>query len=169
MTRQHRYDDAFDEDGILKDGRTVRVSMRMRDQMRARDADKSQDAKPAFTDGHNLVDPAAGLRPGYRMPVVQGRSHVHDAYAKADCRARNQYKVRDGATQCPDCDGEGYIDGAECETCYGSGVVSDAKAKTFCSGNEGRRNEDSRSVTRDQAYRDYDQALSSAWQNGRTG
>ena len=40
--------------------------------------------------------------------------------------------------------------------------------KGFGSSNEGHRSEDNRSVTRDQAYRDYDQALSSAWQNGRT-
>jgi hypothetical protein len=54
---------AFDQHGVLKDRCTMRVPTTLRDSMRARDA------KPQFTDGSNIVDSAAGLKPGWRMPV----------------------------------------------------------------------------------------------------
>jgi RecJ-like exonuclease len=96
---------------------------------------------------------------------------VRDAYAKYETSLVNAYRVGDGEAQCPDCDGDGEDDhGETCATCHGRGTVSARERSTGEGfGNEGHRSEDSRSVTRDQAYRDYDQALSSAWQNGRKG
>jgi DNA polymerase IV len=121
-----------------------------------------------ITDG---TDNPLGLhRPGFRIPVVNDRRAVRDAYAKYETGLVNAYRVSDGEAQCPDCDGSGEDDDGEtCATCHGRGTVSASERSSFGSGNEGHRSEDSRSVTRDQAYRDYDQALSSAWQNGRTG
>jgi hypothetical protein len=161
---------ALDHRGILRSGCTMRIPMTMRDALSPlqRSVADTTAHRARVTDG---TDNPFGLhKPGFRIRTGDtSRQVVADAYAKADRQMSNAFKVRDGQIQCPDCDGEGDIDGDECETCHGSGVVSDGKSKKFDSGNEGRRNEDSRSVTRDQAYADYDQALSSAWQNGRTG
>ena len=154
-------DDAFDRHGALRNGFAMCVPTTMRDANTARVTNR-------ITDGRT-TDPMALNRPGFRVPVVNDRRSVVDAYRRYETQISNRYKVHDGETQCWKCFGSGEVNGAECETCHGSGVVSDAKAKNFCSGNESRRNEDSRSVTLDQAYRDYDLALSSACQNGRTG
>ena len=160
--REIEADAAYDRHGTLRNGCTVRVPSTLRD---------SQQAKPQITDGRT-DDPMALHRPGFRVPVVNDRRAVRDAYAKYETRLVNAYRVGDGKT-CPDCGGYGEDDDGEpCATCHGRGTVSASErgtGKGFGNGNEGQRSDGSRSVTRDQAYRDYDQALSSAWQNGRTG
>jgi hypothetical protein len=67
-----RYDDAYDENNVLRDGGRVRVSML------ARDAAMSKH-KPLITDGTNN---RFGLhKPGWRIPTVQDRrAVVRDAY-----------------------------------------------------------------------------------------
>jgi hypothetical protein len=154
ITERH----ALDRHGILKDGCTMRVSMQMRD------------AATKITDGRS-DDPMALHRPGFPIPVVNDRRKVVDAYAKYETSLVNAYRVSDGEAQCPDCDGSGEDDhGETCATCHGRGAVSASELGTGKGfGNEGHRSEDSQSVTRDQAYRDYDLALSSAWKNGSTG
>jgi hypothetical protein len=152
---------ALDGHGALRNGCSMRVPTTMRDAARQ--------ALPLITDGRS-DDPMALHRPGFRVPVVNDRRKVVDAYAKYETGLVNAYRVSDGEAQCPDCDGDGEDnDGETCATCHGRGAVSARERSSFGSGNEGHRSEDSRSVTRDQAYKDYDQALSSAWQNGRTG
>jgi hypothetical protein len=131
---------------------------------------RSNDAKPQFTDGRT-TDPFALQRPGFRIPVVNDRRAVHDAYTADDAYLRNRYKCGDGEQLCEDCDGEGYdADGNQCETCNSSGTVSArerSSGKRFGSTNEAGF--DSRSVnqhdhrTTDQAYRDYDKSISEQW------
>jgi hypothetical protein len=176
----NRTSDHFDDDDkILKDGESLRVSMTTRDSRLsplqrsvAASTGSRQDAKPAFTDGHNLVDPAAGLKPGYRMPTVQDRSRVHDAYDKADRIARNRYKCGDQESVCPDCDGDGDIDGEQCDRCGGDGTVSEADDKSrFGSRNEGgdpdptsdSRTRDQHRQTMDRLYAERDAELANAW------
>ena len=166
MTRAARVSDEFDENNILRDGKSVRVSMQARDAAMSRHRGR-------VTDGRSN-DPMSLHRPGFRVPVVNDRRAVRDAYSQYETGLVNAYRVGDG-TQCPTCFGSGKINGEDCDDCDSSGVMPERKStskgggKGFGGGNEGHRSEDSRSVTRDQAYRDYDQALSSAWQNGRTG
>ena len=116
-----------------------------------------------ITDGR-CTDPTALSRPGFRVLTVSDKRETRDALRSYETRLVNAHRINlnDRQSQCPDCDGDGDIDGEECETCHGSGVVSDAKWKNFGSGNEGRRNEDSK-VTREQAYRDYDLAIVDQW------
>jgi hypothetical protein len=124
-----------DEDKILKDGKRIRISMMMRDS-----AIRDGDAKPQFTDGRT-TDATALHRPGFRVPVVQDRTKVRDAYAADAVYLRNRYKCGDGERLCDDCGGEGYDqDGNVCDTCHGKGVMpvqndggyhTDADAKTF--------------------------------------
>jgi hypothetical protein len=153
---------ALDCHGALRNGCSMRVPTTMRDAARQ--------ALPRITDGRT-DDPMALHRPGFRIPVVNDRRAVRDAYAKYETGLVNAYRVSDGEAQCPDCDGSGEDDDGEtCATCHGRGTVSARERSTGEGfGNEGHRSEDSRSVTRDQAYKDYDLALSSAWKNGRTG
>jgi hypothetical protein len=154
---------ALDDRGILRSGFVMRTMMR--------DSNTTRGAR--FVDGNGN----SGLvlhKPGYRIPTNDSRrSIVEDSYAAYEREITHRYKCGDQEKVCPDCGGDGADeDGDTCQTCNGSGTVSARERSTgegFGSGNEGHRGEDSRSVTRDQAYRDYDQALSSAWQNGRTG
>jgi hypothetical protein len=69
--KKNKYNDAYDDDGILKDGRTVRVSMQMRDATMMHRAN-------SVTDG---TGDSLGLhRPGYR---VIGDTVARDAKANA--------------------------------------------------------------------------------------
>ena len=158
---------ALDRDGTtLRSGFSVRIPTQFRDAAAAK-------PKPLITDGNGNSGPAL-RKPGYRIPTSDSRrSIVENSYVAYEREITHRYKCGDQEKVCPDCDGDGADeDGDTCETCNGSGTVSARERSTgegFASGNEGHRSEDGRSVTRDQAYRDYDQALSSAWQNGRTG
>jgi hypothetical protein len=155
--------EALDSSGVLRSGFSLRVPTMMRDAALS-------GTRNRITDGRS-EDPMALHRPGFRIPVVNDRRAVRDAYAKYETSLVNAYRIGDGEAQCPDCDGSGEDDDGEiCATCHGRGTVSARERSTGEGfGNEGHRSEDSRSVTRDQAYKDYDLALSSAWQNGRTG
>lgn len=159
--------DALHRDGsTLRDGFTARIATQFRDASASRH-------RPLITDGSGNSGLALH-KPGYRIPTNDSRrSIIEDSYAAYEREITHRYKCGDEEKVCPDCGGDGGDEaGDTCETCNGSGTVSARERSTgegFSSGNEGHRSEDSRSVTRDQACRDYDQALSSAWQNGRTG
>jgi hypothetical protein len=165
-SRGHEVDESTAlRNGVLRDSYRVTVPTMFRDSTRG----------ARFVDGSGKpLDLTAGNRPGYRISTDDaGRRHIEESRFRADRAACNQWRCGDGQRVCPDCDGDGEDDDGVCETCGGDGVVESTRkrstGKGFGSGNEGHRSEDIRSVTRGQAYRDYDQALSSAWQNGRTG
>ena len=171
-------DDDFDERGILKDGRSIRVSMQMRDAAMSRSGERrQQQPPPLIIDGRTPNDPTALHRPGFRIRTGDARQSVSDAYAKADRQANHQWKCQDKETLCADCDGEGWIDGKRCDTCGGDGVVqtdderSTSKGGGFGSGNEGDykgtgSDAAARHRARDQAYQSYDHDLARAYRNG---
>jgi hypothetical protein len=162
-------DDDFDERGILKDGRSVRVSMQMRDAAMSRSGERRQ-TSAAITDGRSPNDPTALHRPGFRVRTGDARKPTHEARATADKRAGHQWKCGDKEDLCLDCDGEGYIDGILCDTCGGDGVMperdstSKGAGKGYGSSNEGgyKGTAGNSRTTADQ-YRDYDAALQDAW------
>ena len=136
---------------------------------------RTREAKPQFTDGHSIVDPAAGLKPGWRMPVVQDRSNVRDAYRHYETSLTNAYRVGDG-TQCSECFGSGEgPDGEDCKVCNGTGLMPDERSRTgkggkgFGSTNEGGYNSsdghslDQYRQTMDRLYRERDAELQNAW------
>lgn len=172
--------DALDGN-VLRSGISLRVPMWMADAARRQPGDacvteyghegrlrqnSGQLTCVQITDGRSN-DPMALHRPGFRIPTVNDRRAVHDAYTKADKQAGNRWKCQDNETLCSDCDGEGYDeDGNECKTCHGEGVVKDKSG--FGSTNEGGYkggSSDGRTVDRDQAYRDYDADLANAWRD----
>ena len=115
-------DDAIDDNGILKDGRTVRVSMQMRDaamrdlrgsrpgdactidgregRLRSVKGDlvcvplRSSDAKPRFVDGNGVpLDLTAGNRPGFRINANDTRQKVEDSYAQYESKLTSAYRL----------------------------------------------------------------------------
>jgi hypothetical protein len=69
-------DDIFDEQNVLRDGKSVRVSMQARDAAMLRHVN----SRPRITDGRSN-DPMALHRPGFRVPAMNDRrSVVRDAY-----------------------------------------------------------------------------------------
>jgi hypothetical protein len=128
---------------------------------------KSTDAKPQFTDGRS-TDPTALNRPGFRVPVVNDRRAVHDAYATDASYLRNRYKCNDGERLCEDCGGEGYDeDGTVCDTCNGDGVIDEDDIED----NDTDRSDNPDPIsdshkhrqTMDRLYRERDLELTNAW------
>ncbi len=122
-------------------------------------ADRTADSAQ-FTDGSNIVDPAAGLKPGWRMPVVQDRRAVRDAYQQYENALCNRYKCGDVETLCPQCAGEGYIGDKVCDRCGGEGVVDEddfedkREGKSlFGSSNGTGRGDDHRTLDQQNAWR----------------
>ena len=146
MTRHD--DDVFDEDGVLKDGKSLRVPLTMRDAgprgqqpgdlctrngwpgtlKRGSDGELFCDIGRKvdglqITDGRT-DDKMSLHRPGFRLPIVHDRRAVRDAYQRYETGLVNAYRVNDGEVQCPDCDGSGRDENsAACETCGGDGTV----------------------------------------------
>jgi DnaJ-class molecular chaperone len=131
--RQHTYHreeadaDAFDEKGILKDGKTVRTSLFMMDGLSPVQRAVAQSSAARVTDGEGGTQ---GLsRPGFRIADADAPLRARDA-ARADyerelTRAwRGNRSCADAAAErlCPDCDGSGEIDGEECGSCGGTGM-----------------------------------------------
>jgi hypothetical protein len=105
-----------------------------------------------FTDGRT-DDPTALNRPGFRVPVVNDRRAVHDAYAQYQTKLVNAYKLKDDESICPNCGGEGYINGKLCQRCDGEGVIDDDDRDDPVS--------DKRTVQ--DAYLAYDHDLENSW------
>jgi hypothetical protein len=148
--------DAFDRNGVLRDGVYMRVPLTMRDAMRARDA------KPQFTDGRT-TDPLALQRPGYRIPIVNDRRVVRDAYEHYETSLVNRYRVGDGV-QCAQCYGSGEDeDGEDCSMCSGSGVMPGGNGDDLPDPASDNRTIDQHKQTMDQLYRQRDEELSNAW------
>jgi hypothetical protein len=179
MNRTIHNDDDFDERGILKDGRSVRVSLTMRDSAMSRQANR-------ITDGRTS-DPLALHRPGFRVPVVNDRRATRDAYQQYETGLANRYKVGDGEVQCPHCFGSGEINGEDCDDCDGTGLMAEPDAGSTSRGSGGssygsgngfgssdpdpasdHRTVDARlrRAAVDQAYQSYDADLAQAYRRG---
>jgi hypothetical protein len=197
-------DEAFDSHGTLRNGFSMRVPLTMRDAATGsvcgevegdlctrngwpgtlrRGADGElfcdigrKDAKPQFTDGRT-TDPTALNRPGFRVPVVNDRRAVHDAYARYQTGLVNAYRVGDGEVQCPKCFGSGEDEDGDCDACNGTGIMAASKGgKGFGSSNEGGYDntpdpasdaltmKDHRQ-TMDRLYRERDEELANMWRN----
>jgi hypothetical protein len=118
MRRRYRYDDDdddFDENGLLKDGRSVRIRMSMMD---SDHFDPVQQAMaPAYvrvTDGQSGT---AGLhRPGFRIPannsLVRARDAAYSDYERELTTAWRGNRSRPDASAeqtCPACEDSGEI------------------------------------------------------------
>jgi hypothetical protein len=186
---------ALDQHGVLKDRCTMRVPTTMRDAATGsvrgeaegdlctrngwpgtlrRGADGElfcdigrKDAKPQFTDGRT-TDPTAMNRPGFRVPVVNDRRAVHDAYARYQTGLVNAYRVGDGEVQCPQCFGSGEDEDGDCDACNGTGIMAASKSGGYDNGDTPDPASDSRSLdqhrqTMDRLYRERDAELANAW------
>jgi hypothetical protein len=89
MATRYSDDEVYDSRGVLKDGRAVRVPLMLRDSLR------QQDARPRITDGRS-DDPTALNRPGFRVPTVQDRRKVADAYAERAFEDENAWRSMAG-------------------------------------------------------------------------
>jgi hypothetical protein len=184
MTHQ-RNNDAFDENGMLRDGKSFRVPMRVRDALagtgsrgprgevvgdqcdingvEGRVPLKSSDALPQFTDGHT-TDQLAMHRPGFRVPTVQDRRAVTDAYRRVELGQAKAYRLGD-STQCSECFGSGEDEnGEDCDACEGSGIMPDGDDDTSDPASD-RRTVDAKDhrANMDRLYRQHDVELSNAW------
>jgi hypothetical protein len=177
MNRFSKRDD--EDDRILKDGERLRVSMTMRDSLSPLQRSVADSTNNRITDGRT-TDPLALHRPGFRVPIVNDRKAVRDAYQHYETSLVNRYRVGDGV-QCPTCFGSGEDeDGGDCDACEGSGVMPDQDSRTgkggkgFGSTNEGGYDKpdpasDSRTVMdqhrqrMNQLYADHDNELANAW------
>jgi hypothetical protein len=176
-----------DDDKILKDGESLRVSMTMRDSLSPLQrsvADATSRVTNRITDGRT-DDPLALNRPGFRVPVVNDRRAVRDAYQHYETSVTNAYRVGDG-TQCPECFGSGEDEDGECSACEGTGIMPERSSGTskggkgFGSRNEGgydndepdpasdsRQAMDQHRQTMDRLYRERDAELANAWRGRR--
>ena len=87
MVAKQLNDDDFDENGLLRDGRTLRVGMLMRDSL--------SPVQLAIADSHTLHDGlgnAAGNKPGYVFAAdASARATLRDAYDQYDQDAANAW------------------------------------------------------------------------------
>jgi hypothetical protein len=151
-----------DDDKILKDGQSLRISMTMRDSLSPLQRSVADSANNRITDGRT-TDPNALNRPGFRVPVVNDRRAVRDAYAAYETSLVNRYRVGDGM-QCPDCFGSGEDeDGGDCPMCKGSGVLPGGNGDDLPDPASDNRTIDQHKQTMDQLYRERDEELSNAW------
>jgi hypothetical protein len=155
MTRAARFSDDFDERGVLRDGRSARVSLQMRDSLRRADAgpigqregdlctrngwsgtlklgadgelfcDIGRKDAKPVITDGRTDDRMALHRPGYRINTSDTRQKVADAYAHYETSLVNRYKVGDGEMQCPTCFGSGVLNGEDCDDCDGTGIMPD--------------------------------------------
>jgi hypothetical protein len=114
--------------GVLRDGVSLRVHMSARDSARFRDGRQLWDSGQLCVSDSDLTG-SSGNRPGWRCadsPINQRA--IADAYRDYEQRLNNSWKSkaqRDADTVCPDCNGDGDIDGEDCERCEGTGELPD--------------------------------------------
>jgi DnaJ-class molecular chaperone len=132
MRRQQQHDDdddgVFDKHGILRDGKSVRVPLFMRDGLSPVQQAVAQ-SSVSVTDGQG--DTVGLHRPGFRLAdaaaPLRARDAAYSAYERELTTAwRGNRSRADAAAErlCPDCDGSGEIDGEECDSCGGTGMLA---------------------------------------------
>jgi RecJ-like exonuclease len=94
---------------------------------------------------------------------------VRDALQRYETQLVNMYKVRDGQTQCPDCDGSGVDqeDGGDCPSCDGKGTINNAdRANDAVTHTQPQHHGtiDHRQLM-DRLYAEHDAELSNAWRS----
>jgi hypothetical protein len=112
-------------DGVLRDGVSLRVRMHATDSARTF-WDANRDSL-VVTDADATA--SSGNRPGWRLADTDfGRAARDAAYKDYEAHTTSAWKSkaqRDADTVCPDCNGDGDIDGEDCERCDGSGELDD--------------------------------------------
>jgi hypothetical protein len=173
--RRFSSDEAFDERGLLRDGKSFRVKMGDSLSSLQRAVAAAARNKPRITDGYGN----SGLnlqRPGFRLQQAQAHDTrqqqiVEDSYRAYDKRMTFAHRLHDGETLCSRCGGEGYINGEECEACNGEGTIDDDEQADNGGSGYGSTNEggfDSRTVDRRSAeYDAYDNQLRDAWRGSK--
>lgn len=91
------------------------------------------------------------------------------AYADYENRLVNAYKANDAASVeegiCPDCNGEGEINGQVCRRCEGTGEIDEDEPDTSDHRSIGQRMRDHQ-TRMDKLYDSYDQHIREAWRKG---
>ncbi len=176
--RNNDDDDDFDENGILRDGRTFRVPMRALDSLQ-RDVAEHFGGRKAVQAGQKIVDGygQGGLalnRPGFRMNATgQNDQSFYDEY---DARIATAYRDADhtaGVEGAGEREFVGKRVGDRC-VCKGRndlgrqgdrGHIAEIDGELVCVSDNHR--EDGVDM-RDAAYKDYDQQIADAWRNPPT-
>jgi hypothetical protein len=160
MTRQrHDDDDAFDERGILKDGRSYRVPLRMMDSMQrdvARHAARITDA---------MGESGAALRrPGYRLSDAFPRDwSVYDAYDEEISRMWENKPPTGAGSSAP----RGAQPGNSCTLDGRAGRLRLINGELQCVPDGPGRGSDHAMTDREAADAEYRTRIENAWRYGR--
>jgi hypothetical protein len=168
-------DDAFDENGLLKDGHVFRVRMSMKDAM------KMRDNRPVLHDGRGGVP---GHRPGFVMTDNSAaKRRLDDAYRDYERDLVSAYKTQDQDNP-PIGEGSkgprGQQVGDPCTINGWPGHLKMVNGKMTCipdrqsfngsnddDDDDPERAQSDRAKRKADAYAQYDAALTNAWRNVR--
>jgi hypothetical protein len=172
MARTHRRqieddDNPFDERGVLKDGRTVRVSLMdaldVRTKKKPDDDDEDEDDNEEgddvgandglrITDGQGNSD--LGLhRPGFR--IADGKPRVKDHYDSYNARAANSFKG----------DAVGGSEGDTCTIDGSPGHLQTRNGQLVCVPDEPATDDHATTDQRDAAYEAYNENIRNLWKS----
>lgn len=146
-SRHNDDDDPFDERGILKDGRSVRVSMMDAEAVRHR------------LNLHDGAGHSPGHRPGFAFSDVSIGDEREQAYADYEADLTSAYKMDagEGTREGDIC----TVKNAEYPNAFGSpGHLRRRNGKLVCVPDEPRSRD---TMTVDQAYAQYEKELSERW------
>jgi hypothetical protein len=155
-TQRHTDDDPLDENGLLRDGARVRVSLF--------DATSVRNHRPLLHDGRGGTP---GRRPGFVFSRdAAGRGALEKAYSDYETHLCDAWKTKTH-------DAEEYAPGSEGCACtvsgdlypddFGSeGTVCEIDGVMVCVPND-KVSADDRAATRDRQYQIYDSELQNQW------
>lgn len=186
MPRNRQYDDDFDENGVLRDGRSLRVPLRLADGSMNPDLDPVQrvvaehtaGGRKTITDGNGFAGLALN-KPGFRLSTTANYDAVDAAYDQYNTRLRDAYKDADNSHTASvvgagekEFAGRRVGDRCTCRNRSDLGVEGDAghiqrdeDGMLICVSDR-YRSEDALDV-RDE-YKKYDEELANAWRNPPT-
>jgi hypothetical protein len=128
---EHR---AIDCQGVLRDGFSMRIRMQVRDSA------NSLGTEPLITNGRSL-DPLGLHRPGFRVPVVNDRRAVRNAYQHYETELCNRWRAGNEEAERFEC----LAASAEINGCAHANVLRDHNANMS------------------RTYQDYDADIEKAW------